>query len=72
MPIVVGNLCKTPLAELYYQSEILSSLRDRQRISTECQGCYFAQHCRGGLHCLAYATTGDPFRADPGCWVHSV
>jgi radical SAM protein with 4Fe4S-binding SPASM domain len=71
MPIRVGNLQDTPLAELYYQSDLLCALRDQSRVSEGCQGCCFARLCRGGLKCLAYAATGDPFRADPGCWLAS-
>jgi radical SAM protein with 4Fe4S-binding SPASM domain len=69
MPIRVGNLQETPLAELYYQNDLLSALRDRSRTSEGCQGCCFTGLCRGGLKCLAYATTGNPFQADPSCWL---
>jgi len=68
MPIKVGNLMETPLAELYYESELFRSLRDRDRISEGCEQCSFSRKCRGGLKCLSYAMTGDPFKADPGCW----
>ena len=67
MPIRVGNLLNTPLEELYYESDILQSLRDRSRVSEGCQGCLHNSRCRGGLKCLSYAVTGDPFVADPGC-----
>ena len=68
MPIRVGNLTETPLAELYYHSDLLRALRDRSRVVDGCQGCFYSQLCRGGLKCLSYAMTGDPFKADPGCW----
>ncbi|MHC4628472.1 MAG: SPASM domain-containing protein, partial [Planctomycetota bacterium] len=68
MPVRVGNLIETPLADLYYQSDLLRALRDRSRVSDGCQGCFYSKLCRGGLKCLSYATTGDPFKADPGCW----
>lgn len=69
MPIRVGNTTETCLAELYYHNETLRSLRDRTRTIEGCQGCSYADTCRGGARCLAYALTGDPFRADPGCWL---
>ncbi len=69
MPIVVGNVLQMPLAELYQSSPLLRALRDRERISVGCEACAFARLCRGGLRCLAYAVTGDPFHADPGCWL---
>ena len=68
MPIRVGNVLETPLADLYYQSDLFRSLRDRGRTSNGCQDCCHARQCRGGLRCLSYAVTGDPFQADPGCW----
>jgi radical SAM protein with 4Fe4S-binding SPASM domain len=68
MPIRVGNLLEIPLVELYYKSDFLRALRDRNRINKGCEGCRHAKQCGGGLRCLAYAVTGDPFAADPGCW----
>ena len=69
MPIRVGNVMETPLAELYYASEVFAALRDRGRVSAGCEGCDYAPTCRGGAKCLSFAATGDPFRADPGCWL---
>jgi radical SAM protein with 4Fe4S-binding SPASM domain len=69
MPIRVGNLKETRLAELYYSSDLLCALRDQQRVSRGCEACCFAPLCRGGLKCLSYATTNDSFTADPGCWL---
>ena len=71
MPIRVGNLMETPLERLYYQSDLFQALRDRHRTSGGCQGCLYSRLCRGGLKCLSYAMTGDPFQGDPGCWVKS-
>jgi len=68
MPIRVGNLLETPPADLYYQSDLLRALRDPSRTSRGCEKCCYARLCRGGLKCLSYAMTGDPFTADPGCW----
>ena len=72
MPIRVGNLLETPLIELYYQSELFLALRNRQKISDGCQACSYSRLCRGGLKCLSYAVNGDPFKADPGCWLASI
>ena len=71
MPIQVGNLMETPLADLYYNSDLFSRLRDRDRISHGCQDCFYSKLCCGGLKCLSYAVAGDPFKADPGCWCTS-
>jgi radical SAM protein with 4Fe4S-binding SPASM domain len=68
MPAPVGNLMETTLINLYYESELFRSLRNPDRVSDGCESCSFSRKCRGGLKCLSYALTGDPFKADPGCW----
>lgn len=69
LPIRVGNLMETPLRELYRDNELLRSLRDPHQTIKGCEPCSFRQTCRGGLRCLAFAVTGDPFTSDPGCWL---
>jgi len=71
MPILVGNARDTPLVELYEGNQMLRDLRDPHRISDGCLECEHAFQCQGGLRCLAYAVTGSPFNADPGCWIAS-
>jgi radical SAM protein with 4Fe4S-binding SPASM domain len=68
MPIRVGNLMETHLIDLYYESELFQALRNPDRTSDGCGDCSFSKRCRGGLKCLSFALTGDPFKADPGCW----
>jgi radical SAM protein with 4Fe4S-binding SPASM domain len=67
LPIPIGNVLEARLENLYFDSPWLTSLR-AHRVGAGCESCRFAEKCRGGLRCLAYATNGDPFRADPGCW----
>jgi len=69
MPIRVGNLMETNLFELYYNSELFRALRNRDLIGDGCRNCFYSALCRGGLKCLSYALTGDPFQTDPGCWL---
>jgi radical SAM protein with 4Fe4S-binding SPASM domain len=70
MPIRVGSLLETPLSELYH-CDLFQDLRDPDHISANCQNCFYARLCRGGLRCLSYSVFGDPFRRDPGCWIAS-
>jgi radical SAM protein with 4Fe4S-binding SPASM domain len=72
MPIPVGNLMESPLIELYFNSKLFRALRNRKLVSERCRDCFYAKLCRGGLKCLSYAMTGDPFKADPGCWRASI
>lgn len=69
MPINVGNLFNASLLELYTESNIFRALRNQNNTSDDCQGCPYLEKCRGGLKCLSYAVTGNPFTADPGCWL---
>ena len=69
MPIKVGSLKDSTLRAIYDGSPVLKELRDRNRRSEGCDGCSYAKGCRGGLKCLSYAVNGDPFTADPGCWI---
>lgn len=69
MPISVGNVRRASLREIYHESGLLQRLRDRAAVSAGCEGCEHTSRCRGGLKCLSYAVTGDPFQRDPGCWL---
>ena len=69
LPIFVGNIRETALAEIYFKNDLLIRLRDRDRVYPGCEGCAFARACGGGLRCLSYSLDGTPFRADPGCWL---
>lgn len=69
LPIPAGNLFETSLSSIYYRSKIFRNLRDPATLYSGCEACEFAERCRGGLRCLAYSITGNPFRADPGCWL---
>lgn len=69
MPLVVGNLFNENLVEIYTESELFKKLRDRTRVAGGCEWCFYSRTCNGGSRCLASAVHGDPFRADPGCWL---
>lgn len=66
MPIIVGNLTKDNMLELYKNSEILKDLQ-KEEIPKECKGCEHDKKCRGGLKCLTYAVKGSYKEKDIGC-----
>ncbi len=72
MPVRVGNLFETSLSALYNQNTLLKHLRNQQEFDDQCETCCFKKDCRGGLKCLSYALTGNPFTADPGCPIREV
>ena len=69
LPISVGNVRHTPLRDIYFKHPFLQQLRRPHPSNTGCEGCLHTERCRGGLKCLSYATTGNPFLRDPGCWL---
>lgn len=68
LPIALGNLYDTPLAQLY-DAEPLRQLRQPHWQGQGCEDCAVASACRGGLRCLGYALHGRLDQADPGCWL---
>lgn len=68
MPIVLDNIFKTPLDKVYQEHSLLQKLRSHP-VSPSCIQCLYASVCQGGLKCLAYAMTQDPWAGDPGCWL---
>jgi radical SAM protein with 4Fe4S-binding SPASM domain len=66
LPIPVGNIKKNRFEDIYYENGIIKDLQNNS--NENCAGCKFEEKCRGGLKCLAYATTGSMFNKDPGCW----
>lgn len=72
MPIVVGRVPDEGLIDIYYRSALMAKLRRRALTATGCEGCAHGESCNGGLRCLSYALTGDPFRRDPHCTFHTM
>lgn len=66
MPIVVGNLLKENMYELYKNNKLLKELR-KKKIPDECNVCEHSEMCHGGLKCLTYAMYGDLNHKDIGC-----
>jgi radical SAM protein with 4Fe4S-binding SPASM domain len=67
LPVVVGNVRRTPLPVLWRDSPLIRALRDRSRLGEPCRSCALVSRC-GGCRALALAVTGDPLAADPRCW----
>ncbi len=66
LPVTAGNVKTEPLAALYRDSELFTSLRDPSRLEGRCGACEFASSC-GGSRSRAYALTGNIFAEDPWC-----
>lgn len=66
MPIVVGNLQKEDMHDLYTTNPILKKLQNKS-IPEECHNCEYERKCRGGLKCLTYALYKNLNKKDIGC-----
>ena len=69
MPIVIGNLLKENMYELYMNNEIIKSLKTKT-IPDECERCEHSNLCAGGLKCLTYAIYKDFNHKDVGCSIN--
>ena len=66
MPIIIGNLLKENMYDLYVKNDILKSLR-KNTIPDDCIECENSELCRGGLKCLTYALYKNLNHKDIGC-----
>lgn len=66
MPIVVGNLLRDSMYDLYIHNDILKELRQK-KIPDDCRLCEHSEMCHGGLKCLIYALYKDLNHKYIGC-----
>ncbi len=66
LPITVGNVRTSKLADLYRNAPLMRDLRNPDRLEGKCGCCEFRRIC-GGSRARAYAATGNPFAAEPDC-----
>lgn len=64
---VLGNVRENSLTEIWRESTVLKSLRNRNNLKGKCGVCKFRFTC-AGARCKAYAKTGDVLAEDPSCW----
>ncbi|WP_436927071.1 TIGR04053 family radical SAM/SPASM domain-containing protein [Halosimplex amylolyticum] len=66
LPESAGTVPADDVVEVYRESDLFESLRDRDALGGKCGACPFRQVC-GGSRSRAYAHTGDPLASDPLC-----
>jgi radical SAM protein len=66
LPLPVGNVRTTPVAEAYREARAFLDLRDPDWLKGRCGRCEFRSSC-GGSRARAFALTGDPAATDPWC-----
>jgi radical SAM protein len=66
MPLSAGNVRKDSVVDVYRNSELFTTVRDRKQLQGKCGYCPFNVIC-GGSRSRAYAMTGEVTAADPTC-----
>ncbi|MEJ8306169.1 TIGR04053 family radical SAM/SPASM domain-containing protein [Saccharibacillus sacchari] len=66
LPVKCGNVREEALEDIYRNSPIMQSLRDKKRLKGKCGACEFKSLC-GGSRARAFAVTGDWLESDPSC-----
>lgn len=66
LPVVLGNVHETDLLTLHREHPVMQELRGIG-IPDGCKACQYAETCRGGSKCIAYAKTGRYDIPDPDC-----
>ena len=67
MPYRLGNVREEHLIDVYRDNTVLRAIR-AATFEEPCGSCEYAQLC-GGSRARAYATSGNPLGADPGCLI---
>ena len=65
LPLELGSVRDTPLAEIYRDHPTLKAIRSAE-FTGKCGACEFADLC-GGARARAYASSGDPLGEDTAC-----
>lgn len=66
LPISAGNVKWDSLVDVYRDSPLFKSLRDKSQLKGKCGVCEFKSIC-GGSRARAFAARGDFLEADPFC-----
>ncbi|MDA8241092.1 MAG: GeoRSP system radical SAM/SPASM protein [Nitrospiraceae bacterium] len=67
IPIVVGNICRDDLIEVWDNSPVLGMMRNKVP-KGKCLSCKSHSECLGGCTARTLALTGDMNNPDPHCW----
>lgn len=67
IPIMIGNIVKDDLKEVWYNSTVLEQMRNKKPTG-KCASCSSYDDCLGGCSARALALTGDFNNPDPHCW----
>ena len=66
LPKSAGNVRTHDLVDVYRDSDLFVSLRDKERLKGKCAVCEYRPVCSGS-RARAFAVTGDPLESEPYC-----
>ena len=67
LPIPIGNLTNDSIFKIWYTSDLLWEIRNKNNLKGKCNKCELIPRC-SGCRAIAYAMTGDYLSEDPQCW----
>ena len=67
LPIPIGNLKNDSIFKIWYTSDLLWKIRNKNNLKGKCNKCDLIPRC-SGCRAIAYAVTGDYLAEDPQCW----
>ena len=65
--IPIGNILTDGLFKIWYDSDVLWTIRNKENLKGKCHGCHNVERC-GGCRAIAYEITGDYMGEDIQCW----
>lgn len=66
--IKLGNILEDGLYKIWYGSDILWNIRNKNNLNGKCNSCNKIDKC-GGCRAIAYELTGDYMGEDVQCWI---
>jgi len=68
LEIPIGNILTDGLYKIWYTSDVLWKLRNKQKLTGKCNDCKYIHAC-GGCRAIAYTVNNDFMAEDPQCWL---
>lgn len=67
LEIPLGNILTDGIFKIWYDSDVLWNIRNKNKLKGKCKNCKDLAFC-GGCRAIAYAVTGDYMESDIQCW----
>jgi len=68
LEIPIGNILTDGLYKIWYTSDVLWKLRNKENLTGKCNNCKYIHAC-GGCRAIAYTVNNAFMAEDPQCWL---